>query len=115
MPDEYIEYIENAAETGYVNTGSSSQMIEDEKKCPGISGASKLNLGSPLSFERRDGDDAAMEYDAGWLVSFSSGEHEKGNETDYEAHGSQYVPILFQWVRTDVHGLDVSHYFWPHF
>lgn len=46
-----------------------------------------------------------MEHIEGWIASFSSPEHEKGNKTDYAAHGSQYVLFLFQWMRTDEEGL----------
>lgn len=108
LTNECIEYIKNAAEQDYVNTERNSQRIEDQEKCPGISGASRLNLGSPFSLTKRNQDDAAMEYDGGWLMSFSSGEHHKGNGTDYAVHGSQYIPILFRWMRADKEGLNVD-------
>lgn len=62
-------------------------------------------MGSPFNLTKRGQNDAAMEYNEGWLASFVSGAHAEGNETDYAAHGSQYVPILFRWMRTYEKGL----------
>jgi len=101
LSDECIAYIEMAAENDYINYAGNSHRIQDREGCLGISGAARLDLGSPFNLTRRAQDDAAMKYNEGWLVSFMSGMHAEGNATDYAAHGSQYVPILFRWMRAD--------------
>lgn len=103
LPRECIEFIEAAAEEDYINDRSRDHTIEDEEKCPSISSSRwVVDMASPFGFTRREQDGAAMEYDEGWLVSFTSALHAKGdNEMDYATHGSQYVPILFRWMRED--------------
>lgn len=107
LPDECIEYLENAAEGEFVYTGGDHR-VQDEEMCPGIGAATRLNIGSPFNLTKREQDGAAMDYNEGWLASFVSGVHPEGNETDYSAHGSQYVPILFRWMRAEEVGLDYN-------
>lgn len=105
LPAECISYLEESGEADFVNTDNRQHRIEDQERCPGIGAASRLDMGSPFNLTKRKQDDAAMEYNEGWLASFVSGAHADGNETDYAAHGSQYVPILFRWMRADEEGL----------
>lgn len=100
LPAECLEALEAVADGNPVKPDGSFPPVMDEEKCPGIGGASALDLGSPLRLTERDQDGAAMSHNEGWLVSFSSPEHGKANETDYAVHGSQYIPVLFQWLRT---------------
>lgn len=101
LSDECIEAIESAAGENHVRPNGTIPWILDDAKCPGIGGSSRLRFDTPFRLTERGQGDAAMKHNEGWLVSFSSAEHDRGNETDYATHGSQYVPILFQWLRTD--------------
>lgn len=108
LPDECIESLERNAEPDFVNTDNRDHKVMDPERCPGIGAASRISLGNPFNLTRREQDGAAMEYNEGWVASFVSGAHREGNETDYAAHGSQYVPILFRWMRADQEGLTLK-------
>ncbi|SPO07762.1 uncharacterized protein DNG_10457 [Cephalotrichum gorgonifer] len=105
LPDECIESLERNAEGDFVNTNNRDHRVEDEEKCPGIGAAARISLGNPFNLTKREQDDAAMKYNEGWVASFVSGAHPEGNETDYAAHGSQFVPVLFRWMRAEEAGL----------
>ena len=105
LPDKCISYLEGSREADFLNTDNRQHRIRDHERCPGIGAATRLDMGSPFNLTKRGQDDAAMKYNEGRLVSFASGAHPKGNETDHAAHGSQYAPILFRWMRTDEEGL----------
>ena len=104
LPDRCISYLERSGEADFLNTDNRQHRIQDQEVCPGIGATARLDMSSPFNLTKREQDGAAMEYNEGWLVSFASGAHPEGNETDYAAHGSQYVPILFRWMRTDEEG-----------
>lgn len=107
LSDACISALEGLADGSpvYHPDGGSTPQILDDERCPAIGGVSSVDFGSPFRLTERDQDDAAMALNEGWLVSFSSPEHAEGNATDYAAHGSQYVPVLFQWLRTAEKGL----------
>lgn len=105
LSDTCIAALEGLADGSPVKTDGSVPEILGDERCPAIGGESKLDLSSPFRLTERNQDGAAMALNEGWVVSFSSPEHESGNETDYAVHGSQYVPVLFQWLRTGEEGL----------
>ncbi|SPO02608.1 uncharacterized protein DNG_05281 [Cephalotrichum gorgonifer] len=108
LPDACIEYLVREADTNPIHYEGHSHRIIDPETCPGVSGATRLDLGSPFNLTRRGQEGAAMPYNEGWLASFSSEQHAQGNATDYAAHGSQYIPILFRWMRADTENMKVN-------
>ncbi|SPO01624.1 uncharacterized protein DNG_04298 [Cephalotrichum gorgonifer] len=102
LADECIEYIEREAESDYLNNLTTSHVIQSMERCPAISGVGRQDLRSPFNLTRRaQGSSAAMKYNEGCLASFTSGAHAQQNDTAYATHGSQYVPILFRWMKAD--------------
>jgi len=102
LPDACIDSLLNAATTsGDVIDEANGPRIEsmDSNVCPGIGGPWPGALGSPFNLTTRSQSNAAMKFNEGWVLSFSSELGPEGNATDYAAHGSQYVPILFRWMR----------------
>jgi hypothetical protein len=73
------------------------QTIPDS--CPGIGGPWLGSFSFPFNLTARTQTNAAMKFNEGWVASFSSELGPRDNATDYAAHGSQYVPILFRWTR----------------
>lgn len=100
LPDECIEFLTSSLESDRMNKANIQSSYDHREACPGLGISKYSSLDGPLSLAERGQDGAAMRYDGGWLLSFNSAEHEKGSETDYAAHGSQYIPVIFQWLRT---------------